>query len=230
MPYFYCMSQSTPSRSASFSFPSHLSVKVLGKYTLISIGTPPSSQVSNKVVAVTRPFFHPERLRDMIEQNSELLYAGIVLLVAPILFIYFGFKDHILYDGKTQFVACLLGGGIAIRLAALVWIGRLSIQQKNWLQDQFLLAFFLPALALLITGFTLGEPIRYATWVSVEESVEEEVGDSQEVAAVAETQPAAVSERIPSQQPYSHPTFPNEEELERRRQAMEEAELARIAS
>jgi hypothetical protein len=100
----------------------------------------------------------------------------------------------------------------------------LSIQQKNWLQDQFLLAFFLPALALLITGFTLGEPVRYATWVNVEESVEEEV------AAVAEPQPAAVSERIPSQQPYSHPTFPYEEELERRRQAMEEAELARIAS
>jgi hypothetical protein len=218
------MSQSTPLRSASYSFPSHLSVKVLGKYTLISIGTPPSSQVSNQVVVVTRPFFHPERLRDMIEQNSELLFAGIVLLVAPILFIYFGFKDHILYDGKIQFVACLLGGGIAIRLAALVWIGRLSIQQKNWLQDQFLLAFFLPALALLITGFTLGEPVRYATWVNVEESVEEEV------AAVAEPQPAAVSERIPSQQPYSHSTFPYEEELERRRQAMEEAELARIAS
>lgn len=229
MPYFYCMSQSTPLRSASYSFPSHLSVKVLGKYTLISIGTPPSSQVSNKVVAVTRPFFHPERLRDMIEQNSELLYAGIVLLVAPILFIYFGFKDNILYDGKTQFVACLLGGGIAIRLAALVWIGRLSIQQKNWLQDQFLLAFFLPALALLITGFTLGEPIRYATWVSVEESAEEEEVDTPAVAAVAEPMPAAVSERIATQPAYSLPSYPDQLEQEKR-QAKEEAELARIAS
>jgi hypothetical protein len=166
----------------------------------------------------------------MAEQNSELLYAGIVLLVAPILFIYFGFKDHILYDGKTQFVACLLGGGIAIRLAALVWIGRLSIQEKKWLQDQFLLAFFLPALSLLATGFTLGEPVRYATWINVEESVEEEAADSQEVAAMAEPQPAAVSESIPSQPAYSLPSFPNQLELERRRQAMEEAELARIAS
>ena len=82
----------------------------------------------------------------------------------------------------------------------------------------------------VITGFTLGEPVRYATWVSVEESVEEEEADSQEVAAVAEPQPAAVSKRIPSQQPYSYPSFPNEQEFERRRQAMEEAELARIAS
>ena len=64
----------------------------------------------------------------------------------------------------------------------------------------------------------------------MEESVEEEEADSQEVAAVAEPQPAAVSKRIPSQQPYSYPSFPNEQEFERRRQAMEEAELARIAS
>lgn len=226
----YCMNQSTPLRSASYSFPSHLSVKVLGKYTLLSMGTPPTSPVSKKVVAITRPFFHPERLRDMTEQNTELLYAGIVLLVAPILFIYFSVKDHILYDGKTELVACLIAGGIAIRVAALVWIARLSIQEKKWLQDQFLLAFFLPALSLLVTGFTLGEPVRYATWVSVEESVEEEAADSQEVAAMAEPQSAAVSERIPSQPAYSLPSFPNQLELERRRQAMEEAELARIAS
>jgi len=225
------MSQSTPLRSASYSLPSHLSVRVLGKYTLLRIGTPPISQVSKKVVAITRPFFHRERLRYMTEQNTELLYAGIVLLVAPILFIYFSIKDHILYDGKTQLLACLIAGGIAIRLAALMWISRLSIQEKKWLQDQFLLAFFLPAMALLVTGFTLGEPVRYATWVSAEESVEEEVADSQEVAAaMAEVQPASVSERIPSQPSYPLPSYPNEVELERRRQAMEEAELARIAS
>jgi len=225
------MSQSTPLRSTSYSFPSHLSVKVLGKYTLLKIGTPPASHDNKKVVAITRPFFHPERLRDMTEQNTELLYAGIVLLVAPILFIYFSIKDHILYDGKTQLLGCLMAGGIAIRLAALVWIARLSIQEKKWLQDQFLLAFFLPAMALLVTGFTLGEPVRYATWVSVEESVEEEVADSQEVvAAMAEAQPTSVSERIPAQPSYPLPSYPNELELERRRQAMEEAELARIAS
>jgi len=225
------MSQSTPIRSASYSFPSHLSVKVLGKYTLLSIGSAPTSSINKKVVAVTRPFFHPERLREMTEQNSELLYAGIVLLVAPILFIYFSIKDHILYDGKTQLLGCLIAGGIAIRLAALVWIAQLSIQEKKWLQDQFLLAFFLPAMALLVTGFTLGEPVRYATWVSAEESVEEEMADSQEVVAtVAEPQPASVSESIAPQPSYSLPSFSNQLELERRRQAMEEAELARIAS
>jgi hypothetical protein len=223
------MSQSTPLRSASHSFPSHLSVKVLGKYTLLSIGIPPTRE-RKKIIPVTRPFFHRERLRYMTEQNSELLYAGIVLLVAPILFIYFSIKDHILYDGKTQLLGCLIAGGIAIRLAALVWIARLSIQEKKWLQDQFLLAFFLPAMALLVTGFTLGEPVRYATWVSVEESVEEEVVDTPAVAAVAETMPVAVSERIPAQPTDPLPSFPNQLELERRRQAMEEAELARIAS
>jgi len=223
------MSQSTPLRSASHSFPSHLSVKVLGKYTLLSIGIPPTRE-RKKIIPVTRPFFHRKRLRYMTEQNSELLYAGIVLLVAPILFIYFSIKDHILYDGKTQLLGCLIAGGIAIRLAALVWIARLSIQEKKWLQDQFLLAFFLPAMALLVTGFTLGEPVRYATWVSVEESVEEEVVDTPSVAAVAEAMPVAVSERIPAQPSDPLPSFPNQLELERRTQAMEEAELARIAS
>jgi hypothetical protein len=223
------MSQSTPLRSASHSFPSHLSVKVLGKYTLLSIGIPPTRE-RKKIIPVTRPFFHRERLRYMTEQNSELLYAGIVLLVAPILFIYFSIKDHILYDGKTQLLGCLIAGGIAIRLAALVWIARLSIQEKKWLQDQFLLAFFLPAMALLVTGFTLGEPVRYAAWVSVEESVEEEVVDTPAVAAVAEAMPVAVSERIPAQPSDPLPSFPNQLELERRTQAMEEAELARIAS
>ena len=124
----------------------------------------------------------------------------------------------------------MIAGGIAIRLAALVWIARLCIQEKKWLQDQFLLAFFLPAMALLVTGFTLGEPVRYATWVSVEESVEEEVVDTPAVAAVAETMPVAVSERIPAQPSDPLPSFPNQLELERRTQAMEEAELARIAS
>jgi|LakMenE01Jun11ns_1017448.scaffolds.fasta_scaffold9955642_6 hypothetical protein len=229
MPHSNCMSQSNPLRSSSYSFPSHLSVKVLGKYTLLSIGIPPIRE-SKKIIPVTRPFFHRERLRYMTEQNSELLYAGIVLLVAPILFIYFSIKDHILYDGKTELFASLIAGGIAIRLAALVWIARLSIQEKKWQQDQFLLAFFLPAMALLVTGFTLGEPVRYATWVSVEESVEEEVVDTPAVAAVAETMPVAVSERIPSQPSDPLPSFPNQLEIERRRQAMEEAELARIAS
>ena len=229
MPQSNCMSQSTPLRSASHSFPSHLSVKVLGKYTLLSIGIPPTRE-RKKIIPVTRPFFHRERLRYMTEQNSELLYAGIVLLVAPILFIYFSIKDHILYDGKTQLLGCLIAGGIAIRLAALVLIARLSIQEKKWLQDQFLLAFFLPAMALLVTGFTLGEPVRYATWVSVEESVEEEVVDTPAVAAVAEAMPVAVSERIPAQPTDPLPSFPNQLELERRTQAMEEAELARIAS
>ena len=223
------MSQLTTFRSASYSLPSHLSVKVLGKYTLLSLGTPPT-RVSNKIVPITRPFFHRERLRDMIEKNSELLYAGIVLLVAPILFVYFSIKDHILYDGKTQLFACLIAGGIAIRLAALVWIARLSILEKKWLQDQFLLAFFLPALALLVTGFTLGEPVRYATWVSVEESAEEEEVDTPAVAAVAEPMPAAVSERIATQPAaYSLPSYPDQLEQEKR-QAKEEAELARIAS
>ena len=229
MPYSNCMSHSNPLRSASYSFPSHLSVKVLGKYTVLSIGIPPTRE-SKKIIPVTRPFFHRDRLRLMTEQNSELLYAGIVLLVAPLLFIYFSIKDHVLYDGKTQLLACLIVGGIAIRLAALVWIARLSIQEKNWLQDQFLLAFFLPAMALLVTGFTLGEPVRYATWVSVEESIEEEVVDTPAVAAVAETMPVAVSERIPAQPADPLPSFPNQLELERRTQAMEEAELARIAS
>jgi hypothetical protein len=56
------------------------------------------------------------------------------------------------------------------------------------------------------------------------------VVDTPAVAAVAETMPVAVSERIPSQPSDPLPSFPNQLEIERRRQAMEEAELARIAS
>jgi uncharacterized protein (DUF486 family) len=165
----------------------------------------------------------------MAEQNSELIYTGIVLLVAPILFIYFSIKDHILYDGKTLLIECLIAGGIAIRLTALAWIARLSAGEKKWLQDQFLLALFLPALALLVTGFTLGEPIRYVELVSDVESVEEEDTATPEVAVVAEAQAATLSERIPPL-PYALPALPDQLEAERRRQAMEEAELARIAS
>jgi hypothetical protein len=224
------MSQLTTSRSSSYSLPTHLSVKVLGKYTLLSVGTPSqTSRPSNKIVAETRSFFNPERLRYMAEQNSELIYTGIVLLVAPILFIYFSIKDHILYDGKTLLIECLIAGGIAIRLAALTWIAQLSAGEKKWLQDQFLLAFFLPALALLVTGFTLGEPIRYVELVSDVESVEEEDTATPEVAVVAEAQAATLSERIPPL-PYALPALPDQLEAERRRQAMEEAELARIAS
>lgn len=224
------MSQLTTSRSSSYSLPTHLSVKVLGKYTLLSVGTPAAtSRPGNKIVAETRSFFNPERLRYMAEQNSELIYAGIVLLVAPILFIYFSIKDPILYDGKTLLIECLIAGGIAIRLTALAWIARLSAGEKKWLQDQFLLAFFLPALALLVTGFTLGEPIRFVELVSDVENVEEEDTATPEVAVVAEAQAATLSERIPPL-PYALPALPDQLEAERRRQAMEEAELARIAS
>lgn len=226
------MSQLTTSRSSSFSLPSHLSVKVLGKYTLLSIGTPSQqNRPSKQIVAVKRPFFHPERLRDMTDQNSELIYAGIVLLIAPILFIYFSIKDHILYDGKTLLIECLIAGGIAIRLTALVWIARLSMLEKKWLQDQFLLAFFLPALALLVTGFTLGEPIRYVTLASEVESLDEEITAAPEVAVAvaAESIPTTQTEKTPPL-PYALPALPDQLELEKRRQAMEEAELARIAS
>lgn len=229
--FLICMSQLTTSRSSLYSLPTHLSVKVLGKYTLLSVGTPAAiSRPGNKIVAETRSFFNLERLRYMAEQNSELIYTGIVLLVAPILFIYFSIKDHILYDGKTLLIECLIAGGIAIRLTALAWIARLSAGEKKWLQDQFLLAFFLPALALLVTGFTLGEPIRYVELVSGVESVEEEEDTATpEVAVVAEAQAATLSERIPPL-PYALPALPDQLEAERRRQAMEEAELARIAS
>lgn len=222
---------------SEFSIPTYFSVKVLGKYTLLSLGTKPENPtIATRYVPETRSFFNSDRLRYLAELNEEIIYSAIFLLVTPLLFIYFGTRDAILFDGKEILMQCLLAGAIGLRCISLFWIARLAWVNKVSLQDTFLLAIFLPATALLITGLTLGEPVQYIE-ITSEQAIETAEADSiAEVAAASvkdEAQaisPAAVATFPASAPAYLYPKISVTAEEISRRQALEEAELARIAS
>jgi|GEM_PF-938899 len=230
------MPPSTAIPDTEFSLPTYFSVKVLGKYTLLSLGKKPEKPTpTSRLIPVSRSFFNPERLRFLADLNEDLIYSGIVLLVAPLLFMYFGIRDAILFDGQEILMQCLLAGAIGLRAISLFWIARLAWVNKVVLQDQLLLAIFLPATALLLTGFTLGEPVQYIEMIADQQVAEPElVTEETAITAAAEemVNPAAVA-TFPAYAPA--PAFINTsmqktaEEIDRR-QALEEAELARIAS
>ncbi|MEI8111665.1 MAG: hypothetical protein WCH59_11795 [Chitinophagia bacterium] len=228
------MNPSNAIPESEFSIPTYFSVKVLGKYTLMSLGRKPeNANPTSRLIPVTRPFFNRDRLRYLADQNEELIYSGIVMLVTPILFIFFGTRDVILFDGKEILLQFLIAGAIGLRCISLFWIARLSWLNKVSLQDSILLAIFLPATALLFTGFTFGEPVKY-----IEIAANQEITETESIIEVTETSevvyqsntPVAVA-TFPSSTPvYVNPSITRNEEEITRRQALEEAELARIAS
>ena len=230
------MTSSTAIPDTEFSLPTYFSVKVFGKYTVMSLGKKPEKLTpATRLIPVTRSFFNPERLRFLADLNEAIIYSGIVLLVAPLLFMYFGIRDAILFDGQAILMQCLLAGAIGLRAISLFWIARLAWVNKVVLQDQLLLAIFLPATALLITGFTFGEPVQYIEMIADQQVAEPElVTEETAISAAAEqmVNPAAVA-TFPAYAPA--PAYVNTrvnitaEELNKR-QALEEAELARIAS
>lgn len=228
------MNPSTALPESDFSLPTYFSVKVLGKYTLLSLGTKPEKLTpATRLVPVIRPFFNIDRLRYLADRNEDLLYSGIVLLIAPLLFMYFGIQDAILFDGQEILIQCLLAGAIGLRGISLIWIARLAWVNKVSLQDPFLLAIFLPATALLITGLTLGEPIQYMEITNQQVTTETEtnavVAQTAEEEVPMATSTAAAASQVPLPN-YSKPAITVTAAEMQRRQALEEAELARIAS
>lgn len=228
------MNQPTALPESDFALPTYFSVKVLGKYTLLSIGTKPEKTIPlTRSIPVKRTFFNADRLRYLAALNEDLIYSGIVLFIAPLLFMYFGIRDAILFDGQEILMQCLVGGAIGLRCVSLTWIARLAWVNKVSLQDQFLLAIFLPATALLVTGFTFGEPVRYieihTNAVIAAPEVSTVVAEASKEAAPLATATAAAATPVSVPDTFT-PTISVTAEEIRRRQALEEAELARIAS
>ena len=65
------MNQPTALPESDFSLPTYFSVKVLGKYTLLSLGTKPEKPVAaTRTIPYIRPFFNTDRLRYLAERNE----------------------------------------------------------------------------------------------------------------------------------------------------------------
>ena len=222
---------SRPDVATNYSLPSHLSIKVLGKYTVLKIGTPPARKKAKPRINIKkyrRSFFHLDRLEDTFNNFGELLYGGLVLLIGPILFVYFCLTNFVLYDGTELFLQTIGIGALIMRVFVMSWIARQSFVYRCSLQDPLLLAIIFPAIACIVTGIFLSD-------------VEEDrrallVGSQQEKLStepVWETTlpPQSIPAELVSVQPLSAAA---QAELlaaqQRRIQELEEAELARIAS
>jgi hypothetical protein len=231
-----CFYSSPPAMSrqdvaTSYSFPSHLSIKVLGKYTLLKIGTPPAKKKAQPRINIKRyrrSFFHLDRLEDTFNNFGELLYGGLVLLLAPLLFVYFSVTNFVLYDGTELFLQTIGIGALVMRVFVLIWIARQSSIHRCSLQDPLLLAIVMPAIACIVAGIFLSdvEEERRALFIGTQQEKTNIEPSSRpelpvqpipvEIVPVQPISPAAHEELIAARQ--------------KRIQELEEAELARIAS
>jgi hypothetical protein len=207
--------------AAAFPLPSYLSVKVLGRYTILRIGTPPE-RTKQPYTAAYKSY------RRSFNEQGELLYGGLILLIAPCLFIYFSLNDHILFDGTALFLKTLAGGAIGLRLFAMSWIGRISYQRRQWLQDPMLLAIFMPALSLIVAGIHLSALDEDERSRAIAERRRDQAAGKPE--PTEEILPIALPEKTV---PQTMPAVASTESIaaqKKRMQELEEAELARIAS
>lgn len=217
--------------AGALRLPSHLSVKVLEKYTVLRIGQPARNHQTARPLnfrPYRRSFFHLERLEETFNNYGEFLYGGLILLFTPWLFIYFSLTTFILHDGTELFIQTLGIGALAIRLFVLGWIARQAYISKCSLQDPLLLAIVLPAFGCLVAGIVLSglDEDKRAIRLSAnnqQKKVEEISGMASEVetmpaikTTVQPLSPAAMAEALAEQK--------------KRIQELEEAELARIAS
>lgn len=217
--------------AAAFPLPSYLSVKVLGRYTILRIGTPPERAKQPYAAAYKsyrRSFFNIARLEETFNEQGELLYGGLILLIAPCLFIYFSLNDHILFDGTTLFLKTLAGGAIGLRLFAMSWIGRISYQRRQWLQDPMLLAIVMPALSLIVAFIHLSALDEDERSRAIAERRRNQAAGKPE--PTEEILPTAPPEKTVPQTIPAVATTESIAAQKKRMQELEEAELARIAS
>jgi hypothetical protein len=227
----YTPFMSQTNTAGALNFPTHLSVRVLGKYTVLKVGQPARKNRMDTPLnfrPYRRSFFHLDRLEETFNNYGELLYGGLILLFAPVLFIYFSLTTFILHDGTELFLTTVGFGALAIRLFVLGWIARLSYVYKCSLQDPLLLGIVMPGLACIVTGIVLSdldenkrakglcESKQERTAKDISESHQTEESMPAAVTAVQPLSPAAIAEALAEQK--------------QRIQELEEAELARIAS
>lgn len=223
---------SQPDVATDFSFPSHLSIKVLGKYTLLKLGTPPARKKAKPRINIQkyrRSFFHLDRLEDTFNNFGELMYGGFVLLLAPLLFIYFSVTNFVLYDGAELFLQTIAIGALVIRVFVLIWIARQSTIYRCSLQDPLLLTIVMPAIACIVAGIFLSDVVEDRRALLL--ATQEEKKQTEPVRETATILPQSIPVELVPVQPISPAA---QAELiaarQKRIQELEEAELARIAS
>jgi len=217
--------------AGALNFPTYLSVRVLGKYTVLKIGQPARKNRIDPPLnfrPYRRSFFHLDRLEETFNNYGELLYGGLILLFAPWLFIYFSLNTFILYDGTDLFITAVAVSALAIRLFVLGWIAYQAYVNKCSLQDPLLLAIVMPALACIITGIVLSDlDENKRAKVLCHTNQEKKAKDISETYLSEESIPTAVI----AVQPLSPAALAEAlAEQKQRIQELEEAELARIAS
>ncbi len=89
------------------------------------------------------------------EKQAEASFAGVFLLVTPILFTVFSILSEVLvYDGLTTFLQVMAVGGLIIRVIATRWISSIAAEQNRNTATWRAFSFFLPATSLIIIGQT----------------------------------------------------------------------------
>lgn len=87
-------------------------------------------------------------------KESEASFAGVFLLIAPILFTVFSLLSSVQYDGLETFIQVMAVGGLVIRVIATKWISSIAAEQNRNTSKWMALSFFLPATSLIIIGMT----------------------------------------------------------------------------
>ena len=162
--------KNTSRNENSFSYDSNFKIKLFGKYTVFNF-TRSVNLSPVQVSATNKPIEHPaflnnmNRLEELFANHSEQLFAGLFLMVAPLLFMYFCIMDHVSFDAMEVYTQFLLIGGIVLRVFSAVWVANLAQEQDRSAKSWVLLSILLPGTSILMMGLTskLTQPMAYAT-------------------------------------------------------------------
>ena len=153
-----------------FSYASNFKVKLFGRYTLFNFTrsvqlTPAELSIVNKPVEHPAFLNNMSRMEELIENHSELLFTGVFIFIAPLLFILFCIADHVTFDAMDIYLQILLVGGVALRAFATFWIAHIAAEQGRTSKNWMVLAAILPGTSLLLIGLTskLTQPYAYAS-------------------------------------------------------------------
>ena len=88
------------------------------------------------------------------EKESEASFAGVFMLLIPVIFTLFFLAEQAQYYAMSSFVNIMVVGGLIIRLVAVKWMANISAEQNRKKDTWMLLSFLLPGISLLIIGQT----------------------------------------------------------------------------
>jgi hypothetical protein len=154
----------------SFSYDSNFKIKLFGKYTVFNF-TRSVNLSPVQVSATNQPIDHPafltnmNRLEELFANHREILFAGLFLMVAPLLFMYFSIMDHVSFDAMEEYAQFIIIGGIVLRVFSAVWLANIAKEQNRSAKSWILLSVLLPGTAILMMGLTskLTQPMAYTS-------------------------------------------------------------------